>query len=82
MNDMLHEKTAPTKAVYFNPGDTVRLKNIPNSPHMLVMSTEKDVASGRLKGIRVQWFAEGGKKEEETYNTKDLVHVFQRAFLG
>jgi hypothetical protein len=79
---MLHEKTTPTKVVFFKPGDTVRLKNIPNSPAMLVIGPVKDPDTHRLKGIKVQWFTDGGQKEEDTYNTKDLEHVFQRAYLS
>jgi uncharacterized protein YodC (DUF2158 family) len=74
-----------TRLVFFNEGDQVRLK-IPQAPTMLVKGVVKDSAASRsrerLKGIRCCWFDAESRYHEETFNTKDLEHVFARKVMA
>ncbi len=67
--------------IFFKPGDVVTLKqDIPNSPIMMVVRTEKSIIRGsdgqdNLKGIRCRWFTKNGEIQEDIFNTKDLIIV-------
>ena len=71
--------------VFFTPGDIVTIKHdISNRPTMLVKGKETKTIRGNddathFKGIRCFWFTVDGKYEEETFSTKDLVHVKTKA---
>lgn len=70
-----------TEKVFFQPGDTVTLKqNIPHKPKMVVVRKEtnifKDQPTGiSLKGIRCRWFTDDGTMQEALFNTKDLIPI-------
>jgi hypothetical protein len=68
----------PKKFVFFNEGDTVRLK-LPDSPLMMVKEIVKNEdatrSRERLKGIRCCWFNMGQEYICEVFNTKDIEHV-------
>ena len=68
--------------IYFVPGDLVTInKDLPNKPIMMVIrketsmfkhqSNNKDV----LKGIRCMWFTKNQEKQENIFNTKDLIKL-------
>lgn len=64
--------------IYFMPGDLVTLKqDVPNKPVMVVLKKEsnyiKKEDSSHFKGIRCFWFSKLQERQEEVFNTKDLV---------
>lgn len=69
--------------VFFNPGDTVTLKqDIPNKPKMVVVRKESSIfkhdsknAKPVLLGIRCRWFTNEGILQEAVFNTKDICKV-------
>lgn len=65
--------------VYFQPGDTVQLKQaVDNKPKMIVKSIDK-VAKGasapELLGVTCMWFNNSGELQTARFSTKDLNHV-------
>jgi hypothetical protein len=65
--------------VYFQPGDTVELKQkVNNKPTMVVKSIDK-VAKGNnapeLLGVTCMWFNNTRELQIARFSTKDLQHV-------
>ncbi len=65
--------------IYFQPGDTVELKqNVDNKPVMIVKSIDK-VARGdsapELLGVTCMWFNTNAELQTARFSTKDLNHV-------
>lgn len=69
--------------IFFAPGDRVTIKHdLPNKPIMLVKGKETKTirtatatSDSFFKGIKCFWYTTKGEYQEQTYNTKDLVHV-------
>jgi hypothetical protein len=66
--------------VFYVPGDSVTIKHdVSNKPTMLVKGKEtrtiKDADGTHFLGIRCFWFTTTGEYQEETFSTKDLIHV-------
>lgn len=66
---------------YFLPGDTVKVRQLPNSPTMLVIKkatstmTLNGVKNTYFQGLLCKWFTNDGFIQSEVWNTKDLVKV-------
>jgi len=65
--------------IYFQPGDTVELKqDISNKPQMVVKSIDK-MAKGssapELLGVTCVWFNANQELQSSRFSTKDLRHV-------
>jgi len=77
-NRILHDD----EKVYFQPGDTVELKqNVDNKPKMIVKSIDK-MARGssapELLGVTCMWFNIQYELQTARFSTKDLKHVQER----
>lgn len=70
-----------TNKIFFTPGDTVTIKHdISNKPTMLVKNKETTIVKNgsdtpHFKGIKCFWFTSQGEYQEQTFSTKDLIHV-------
>lgn len=73
------ESPPKKELVYFNPGNVVKVKHLPDSPLMVVKQANKfwDAASGsgKLLGIRCYWFSSTGTYHEEVFSSKDLSKI-------
>lgn len=65
--------------VYFLPGDVVTVRQLSNSPEMLVVKKSTKRIIGRdnqksdyFQGMLCRWFTLDGVLQEAVFNTKDL----------
>lgn len=63
--------------IYFNEGNVVKVKHLPNSPKMVVKTVNKTQAikegeKPTLLGVTCYWFANDNSYQEARFNTKDL----------
>lgn len=64
--------------LFFNPGDTVVIRQLKHGPTMVVRSVDKiENAEGgtKLIGIWCYWFTNTLELRDARFNTKDLIHV-------
>lgn len=67
---------------FFLPGDVVTIRqDIPNKPTMIVVKkVTKNIRVGAsrgnfFQGILCKWFTTEGLKQEDVFNTKDLIKL-------
>lgn len=67
--------------IYFLPGDTVKIRQLRNSPEMLVIKKVTNqikvqgVSTNFFQGILCKWFTSDGFIQESVFNTKDLLKI-------